>query len=404
MRVPMPQNVSTAQRVLVVDDDEIQREVLGAQLQSLGWNDQVFAGSGSEALDTLATHGAAIQLLISDLSMPDMDGLVLMRHLVEKNFKSPIILISGVHDEILSSAATLAGAHGLDILGVLRKPSPPEALAQLLDQLKDHASPATRRAQEQVLTAGRLTQALHHQEFVPWYQPKVDLATGRAVGVEVLARWPASGTPALGPAQFIPALEAAELIDRLFFDLAQQAARDLARWTQMGLALKVAINLSMDTAHQLDLPERLESITREAGVRPSDFVVEVTESRLMMDRSMAMETITRLSMMGFVLSIDDFGTGYSSLVQLIDLPFRELKIDSGFVQRSDNERKARAIVRIAILLGQQLNIKVIAEGVETPAQLDFVRISGCHQVQGYYFARPMPFAACTDWLLNQALP
>ena len=143
---------------------------------------------------------------------------------------------------------------------------------------------------------------------------------------------------------------------------------------------------------------------QDTGLQPADLVIEVTESRLMMDRSVAMETITRLSLMGFTLSIDDFGTGYSSLVQLIDLPFRELKIDGSFVQRSDNERKAQAIVRIAILLGQQLGMTVIAEGVETQAQLDFVRNSGCHHVQGYHFARPMPMQACTEWLLRSPTP
>jgi EAL domain-containing protein (putative c-di-GMP-specific phosphodiesterase class I) len=118
----------------------------------------------------------------------------------------------------------------------------------------------------------------------------------------------------------------------------------------------------------------------------------------MMDRSLAMETITRLSMMGFVLSIDDFGTGYSSLVQLIDLPFRELKIDGSFVQRALSERKAQAVLQIAILLGRQLDMGVVAEGVETPEQLDFVRRAGCDVVHGFHFARAMPFAACTQWL------
>ena len=123
-------------------------------------------------------------------------------------------------------------------------------------------------------------------------------------------------------------------------------------------------------------------------------------SRLMMDRSLAMETLTRLSMAGFSLSIDDFGTGYSSLVQLIDLPFRELKIDAGFVQRAVTERKAQAVLRIAILLGQQLDMGVVAEGVETPEQLAFVQRCGCEAVQGFLFARPMAFDACTAWLHN----
>jgi len=131
---------------------------------------------------------------------------------------------------------------------------------------------------------------------------------------------------------------------------------------------------------------------------PADFVIEVTESRLMVERSLAMETLTRLSLMGFVLSIDDFGTGYSSLVQLTDLPFKELKIDGSFVQRASTERKARAILSISIMIGLNLEMEVIAEGVETEGQLEFLRACGGTIVQGYQIARPMPFAACTEWL------
>ena len=154
----------------------------------------------------------------------------------------------------------------------------------------------------------------------------------------------------------------------------------------------------MDTALNLSVPERLQSIVSAAGLQPSDFIIEVTESQLMVDRALTMESLTRLSLMGFALSIDDFGTGYSSLVQLIDLPFMELKIDGSFVQRASTEQKAKSVLRMAILLGNNLGMQVVAEGVETLEQLEFVRSSGGHMVQGYYFARPMSLLACTDFL------
>jgi EAL domain-containing protein (putative c-di-GMP-specific phosphodiesterase class I) len=152
------------------------------------------------------------------------------------------------------------------------------------------------------------------------------------------------------------------------------------------------------------MPEVLHKLVLAHGLNASDFIIEVTESRLMVKRSLAMESLTRLSLMGFKLSIDDFGTGYSSLVQLIDLPFRELKIDGSFVQRAGQEEKARAILRISAMLGSNLNMDVTAEGVETAEQLRYVRDCGCDTVQGYYFARPMPFEACCRWLLAPPPP
>ena len=131
----------------------------------------------------------------------------------------------------------------------------------------------------------------------------------------------------------------------------------MSRWRAEGIYIKAAINVSMDTTLNLELPEQLKQIVLSSGLQPNDFIIEVTESRLMANRSLAMETLTRLSMMGFTLSIDDFGTGYSSLVQLVDLPFNELKVDGSFVRRAKDEDKAETIVRMATLLGNSLGMR-----------------------------------------------
>ena len=389
--------------VLVVDDDNFQLEVLGQQLQSLGWSRLLFAPSGEAALQLYDRHQAEIQLILSDLSMPDMDGLVLMRHFAQRHLDAAIILISGVSDEILNSAAGLASAHSLHLLGVLAKPNSLESLEALLRKLDEPAA-ARQRNHAAALSPERLRIALEQGEFVPWYQPKVHARTGRAQAVEALARWPGSlpGPAMVGPGHFIPAIESAGLSDALFYAMARQVIADMTRWRSQGLAIQVAINLSMDTALNLDMPETLHQLVLGSGLQARDFIIEVTESRLMVQRSLAMESLTRLSLMGFTLSIDDFGTGYSSLVQLVDLPFRELKIDGSFVQRSMLEEKARTILRIAATLGSNLKMDVTAEGVETAEQLQYVRECGCDTVQGYYFARPMPFEACTQWLHGEA--
>ncbi|MCF8211645.1 MAG: EAL domain-containing response regulator [Rhodoferax sp.] len=386
--------------VLVVDDDDFQREVIGSQLSGLGWVNLLFANCGRDALALYDAHRLHIQVVISDLSMPDMDGLVLMRHLAQRQLKAALVLSSGVTEEILNSAAGLASAHGLHLLGVLPKPSTTEDLRSLLSAL-NRPLPVKVFSKDRALTPQRLRAALAAGEFEPWYQPKVALQSGRPVGVEALARWPGGDGGDIGPGQFVPAIEDAGLADELFFSIARRVASDLAIWRSQGIHIHASINLSMDSALNLDMPERLLQIVYAHGLQPGDLVIEVTESRLMVERSLAMESLTRLSLMGFTLSIDDFGTGYSSLVQLIDLPFKELKIDSSFVQRASLENKAKAILRIATALGVNLEMAVIAEGVETHEQLTFVRECGCATVQGYFFARPMPFAVCSQWLSAQ---
>jgi EAL domain-containing protein (putative c-di-GMP-specific phosphodiesterase class I) len=327
-----------------------------------------------------------------------MDGLVLMRHLAQRGFAASFILLSGATDEILSSAAGLAQAHHLDLLGVLTKPCAPERLREMLAARQPRGSNLSARRIGESLSLARLAQALQAGEFVPWYQPKVDIHSGKTVSVEALARWPVESGGMIGPAQFVPAIEAAGLSDPLFFAMARAVLADLALWRTQGILIMAAINMSMDTALNLTMPEQLLGLVHDRGLHPADLIIEVTESKLMVERSLAMETLTRLSLMGFVLSIDDFGTGYSSLVQLVDLPFKELKIDGSFVQRANAERKAEAILRISITIGLTLGMSVVAEGVETAEQMEFLRSCGGTVVQGYHLARPMPVSTCTEWL------
>lgn len=391
----------TVHMVLVVDDDEFQLEMIGAQLATLGWHDVLLANSGDRALAQFEHHGQNIDVIICDLSMPGMDGLVLMRHLAQRGFAASFILLSGMHDEILNSAAGLAVAHKLDLLGVMSKPCNPEQLSALLASRQPRVDGLSPQRIEQALTPQRLQQALDRKEFIPWYQPKVDTDCHRTISVEALARWPQESGGMIGPGLFIPAIEASGLSDELFFSMANQVLHDLASWRAQGLVLKAAINMSMDTALNLSMPERLQQMVDAAGLQPPDLIIEVTESKLMAERTLAMETLTRLSMMGFILSIDDFGTGYSSLSQLVDLPFKELKIDARFVQRAASERKAEAILRISLTIGLNLGMSVIAEGVETLEQMEFLRACGGKVVQGYYVARPMPFVTCTEWMQRE---
>jgi EAL domain-containing protein (putative c-di-GMP-specific phosphodiesterase class I) len=235
-------------------------------------------------------------------------------------------------------------------------------------------------------------------ELVIHYQPKVCLRTGRVAGVEVLARLrhPTSGL--LSPDRFIPFAESrgmiAGLTDRIF-DAALQhpalhhpACRDL----------NVAFNLSPLLLEDLQLPDRLESRLGEIDFQPERLVLEVTEACTQKDQIASMDVLARLRLKGFQLSIDDFGTGFSSLLHLYRLPFGELKIDKSFVSEARSSDEAATIVSSTVGLAHSLGLKVVAEGIENWATLDWLKDLRCDQGQGYHMSPPVDGDRLVEWL------
>ncbi len=389
------------EHVLVVDDDEMILEILSDQIESLGVGTVQTATSAEEAL-TLLGRGEAVTTLISDLSMPGMDGPSFLHQLADMGCPARIILISGARPDILQSIGELGRSLGLRMVGYLGKPVMPDALRVVLQRATASTRPAAPagRAPAPVLAMGaeRLRTALESREICPWYQPKVDTDHLHVVGVEALARWALPDGTMISPGEFVPVIEREGLSLPLFYCMLDQVLADQRRWLAAGWPIKASVNLSMDCTHDLALPDEIERRMAAAGIPPSLLVIEVTESRLMADRTSSMETLTRLSLKGYTLSIDDFGTGYSSLAQLADLPFGELKIDAHFIKRTGQDIKADTILQTTVTFGRGLGMEVVAEGVEHYTQLDQLRRFATHVVQGYLIAKPMPATRLEHWL------
>lgn len=387
-----------SESVLVVDDDAFVLEALSQQLEAIGVGCIHRSQSAPDALNILR-KGAQITSLLSDIAMPGMDGPLFLRELAAIGFRGRIILVSGVSNDLMHSIGELGRSHSLNVTGFIHKPVTQAALKALLvgaGQKERGGIAAT--PDTPGIDAERLRLALGAGEIVPFYQPKTDAQSLRVVGVEALARWRLPDGKLVSPGLFVPAIEAAGLSVELFEAMVTQVMRDLATWRTAGISIKAAVNLSMDCALNLDLPDRLQQLLSEYSVSARQLVIEVTETRLMSNRAAAMETLTRLSLMGLTLSIDDFGTGYSGLAQLADLPFGELKVDGGFVRRAGRDSKADAILETTVTFGRSLGMTVVAEGVETHDQLDILRKLGASQLQGFLVARPMPAASFVTWL------
>lgn len=236
-----------------------------------------------------------------------------------------------------------------------------------------------------------LRYALARGELSLHYQPKVALADGRIIGWEALLRWDSRELGAVSPAEFIPVAEESGLILTIGDWVLQQGCRQMVAWQAAGLAGgALAVNLSTRQFRQNDLPERVEAILRDTGLPPQLLDLEITESIIMDNPASAAEMMTKLVRLGVHIHIDDFGTGHSSLSYLKTFPIHSLKIDRSFIRDIPGDENDVAIVHAILGLGHSLGLEVVAEGVETEAQLAYLKQEGCDVLQGYLFSRPLP--------------
>jgi EAL domain-containing protein (putative c-di-GMP-specific phosphodiesterase class I)/ActR/RegA family two-component response regulator len=390
---------STAPRILVLDDEHFMLKLVARMLGDLGLHAVRTCDNGSAALDLLEDPETAPDLILLDLIMPDMDGIEFVRKLVERRFTGSLILVSGEDERMLQMAERLVHAHAIPVLGYLRKPVSLVDLGMLVKTWTPN--PRQRdQATEKTYSASEVAAAIANGELVNFYQPKVDIAEGAVVGVETLVRWrhPADGL--VLPDQLISVAEAHGLIDALTHVVLAEAIAQAKAWRDAGLQLRIAVNVSMDNLASVAFADQVSREAAAAGVPPQDIVLELTESRLMLDQRAPLESLTRLRMKRFRLSIDDFGTGHSSLTQLGEIPFDELKIDRSFVHGALHDATRQAIYAASLGLGRQLHMEVVAEGVEDADDWQLVRKTGCDVAQGFFLAHAMPAAELPGWIAS----
>lgn len=249
-----------------------------------------------------------------------------------------------------------------------------------------------------------LRRAIAKGELELHYQPKIDLVTGRPLGVEALVRWRHPLRGLLLPAEFIPLAEDCGLIVELGAWVLDEACRQAGAWRAAGHAVKVAVNVSAGELEAGDLATSVAGLIARYGMLASDLEIELTESTVMANPEKVIGVFTRLRELGVTVTVDDFGTGYSSLAYLRRLPIDALKIDRSFVMAADGNEEDAQIVKTILALGQALKLRVVAEGVETHRQAELLQSLGCANAQGYLFSRPLPAREIEDWLSAASAP
>ena len=396
----------TLGNIYLLDDDEDMLLLLQQMIESVGFNCSVFS-KGAVFFEQV-TAFKKNSLMVLDLHMPEMDGIEVMRRLATMENPPTLILISGHDIGVLHSAQKLGYERNLHILRTITKPIHLKDFQQVL--LKYYAqitykhsetSLHTLKDDSEVIQPKEVLEAIQQQQLILYYQPQIDIASGKCNACEALIRWIHPNKGIVFPDKFIGIAEANGWMEILTNEVLRQAVDQVLIWNQKGYHVNISVNVSADNITSLSLPEQISDLLSENEIIPTMLTLEITESALMGELVTSLDILTRLRLKGLGLSIDDFGTGYSSLSQLHKIPFSELKIDQSFVISMLEDDEAKAIVKTCIVLGHELNMEVVAEGVETKEHFELLKSMGCDVAQGYYFSKAVPACEIERFFKNK---
>ncbi|WP_186177043.1 EAL domain-containing response regulator [Burkholderia gladioli] len=384
---------SVAGVTLVVDDDVVQRMTLQAMLRKLG-RPCLTAASLREARAQLAD--ARVTCVLLDLRLDGEAGLDLLNSFGGPSSACSLILMSGCDARTRAATVKLAQACGVRVAGSLGKPVREDELVAMLRASPTDAWSSSPKAAP-CITAGDIRLALAAHHIKPQFQPKISLTTGLPVGVEALARWQCPLLGTVAPDVFVPAAEAAgETLALTELMLAESLAA-CARWRTCHPHLTVAVNVPPPVIGQA-LAATVTRLLRQHGLPPSSLVLEITENRLVSDSLETAGLLTRFRIEGVQLSIDDFGTGYSSLVSLLRIPFNEIKLDRLFVSNALSDPDADRILRAVIAMSEEMDLRCVAEGVDSVEIRDRLSRYGCGVGQGWLWSKAMSEDELLVWL------
>ncbi|WP_341735600.1 MAG: EAL domain-containing response regulator [Microcoleus sp.] len=399
-------------KILVIEDDRVIRENI-IKILKFERFDAMGAENGMQGLSLAMSN--LPDVILCDVIMPELNGYGVLMALRANPATAtvPFVFLTGKTDraemrqgmelgadDYLTKPFTKAELVGAIASRLKKQEAFVEQYNNLQIQTNEHIIEQD-ASEKLIILKKSLYTALRREEFQVYYQPQVSLTTGKIVGAEALVRWKHPEKGLIPPTEFIPVAEETGFIIPLGEWILQTACQHLKSWQNDGFSgLRVAVNLSPRQFHQPELSTRVAEILEKIGLEPNSLELELTESLMIEDTESAIATLTQLKKLGVSISIDDFGTGYSSLSYLTQYPFDTLKIDRSFIRNITDGSRNAAIVKAIIEMAHSLCLEVIAEGVETESEQDFIRRYKCDYMQGYLFSRPLP-ATDFEQLLKQ---
>ncbi|MEH2025163.1 EAL domain-containing response regulator [Nostoc sp.] len=394
--------------ILIIEDEEAVRENILDLLEAEDF-ETLAAANGRIGVDLAISE--VPDLILCDVMMPEIDGYGVLTALRQDPSTAIIPFIF-----LTAKSAKSDFRQGMDMGAddYITKPfTRAELLSAIINRLQKHAtlkrylSPQTvinnlsPKMQLLEISLHRAIKQHNFQEFEIYYQPIVDIASGKIVAAESLLRWKSSDLGMSYPSEFIPLAESTGLIVPIGKWVLQRVCKQIKTWHDVGInSLTVAVNVSVIEFNQPDFIQNIVNFIAINNLEAHYLEIELTESMIMQDVTSAIATMSKLRTLGVKIAIDDFGTGYSSLIYLKNLPINTLKIDRYFIHNVANDPQKSAITKALIQMAHNLNLDVVAEGVETEAELGFLRQHNCNFMQGFLFSRPLPAAEFEHFLFT----
>ncbi|EGU60394.1 putative diguanylate phosphodiesterase [Vibrio nigripulchritudo ATCC 27043] len=384
-------------QIVVIDDSQAILMVMKTMLLELGFANVVTSSNPRKALDLIRNHPEKYSAVFTDLNMPDIDGMEVIRQLGESRFSGGVCIISDMEKRIIQLAADIARQHEVCLLGNISKPIDLNSLKRALDKLQQMEE--RNFVHYKKMSREELRACLDARFITPYYQPKVNIYKHKVDGVEVLARICKPGVPkAILPGQFIPTAMRYNMLDEITLQILEKALDDLPMLCkEFGNNVRVSVNLSPNQLIDPKYPDTLNDMVTTRGVEKSQIILEITEE-FALKSTEQLESLNRFRIRGFGLSLDDFGTGFTNLQQLRNLPFTEVKIDRSLITDIHCDQFNQVVVNSLADISKKLNVTLIAEGMETIEDLHYLEHNyrDMH-IQGFLICTPKPVDSLLRW-------